>query len=104
MFTNKDNGKFTGRVNAAVEPTKEVVAILENRGRLVMNQVRARMEIKKESQKCWNCYRFGHTKEDCTDSKKCRKCGQEGHIVKECLLEPGESPATAAASAERCEG
>jgi hypothetical protein len=42
-----------------------------------------------ERQFCWQCWRQGHTKEECHNAPACRYCRSEDHGTRECPQNPG---------------
>ena len=39
-------------------------------------------------QRCYQCHKFGHTKNSCKGKAVCAGCGDEGHVVDDCENEP----------------
>ena len=39
-------------------------------------------------QRCFQCHKFGHTKNSCKGKAVCAGCGEEGHVVDDCDNEP----------------
>ena len=83
---NKETGNFTGLVKVVVLGNKEVNKwIME--GRVNLGGVRRPIERERKPRTCNNCYRYGHTAEECPNGKICRKCGDKDHIAKDCTKE-----------------
>ena len=40
------------------------------------------------TQKCYQCQKFGHTKNSCKSEAVCAGCGEEGHNLDDCQNEP----------------
>ena len=84
---------FTGIVKVTVKGSKKVHE-WKQKGTATINGIRLQVEPERKAQKCYNCYRFGHKKAECTVGVRCRRCGGADHLAAGCKTEEDVIKAT----------